>query len=114
MERGHLLREYELTYIVRPDADEETVAAINARVEQTITANGGRVLKTDYPWGKERRRLAYPIRRYNEGFYILHRAELNDKAIREVERQLRLSEDVIRHLLIRVEPEPGAQPAESA
>ncbi|MCL6430511.1 MAG: 30S ribosomal protein S6 [Anaerolineae bacterium] len=108
------MREYELTYIIRPDVDEETLAAVSARVEQTITANGGRILKTDYPWGRERRRLAYPIRRYNEGFYILHRTELNDKAIREVERQLRLSEDVIRHLLIRVEPEPAAPPAETA
>jgi ribosomal protein S6 len=76
------LRQYELTYIVRPDADDEAVAAVTARVEQVITTNGGRVLKVD-PWGK--RRLAYPIRRYTERF-------------------LKLSEDVFRHLLVRVEP----------
>jgi|YelNatPaOPRAMG01_1025707.scaffolds.fasta_scaffold256376_1 small subunit ribosomal protein S6 len=111
------MREYELTYIVRPDIDDEAVATVASRVEQTITANGGRVLKST-SWGK--RRLAYPIRRYNEGTYILLRAEMADRAIREVERQLKLSEDVIRHLLVRVEepeaaeaavpPEPPAQP----
>jgi len=100
------LREYELTYIVRPDIEEEALAAVTARIEQTIANNGGRVLKTE-SWGK--RRLAYPIRRYNEGFYTLLRAELTDKAIREAERQLKLSEDVIRHLLVHVEPsEPPA------
>lgn len=101
------MKEYELTYIVRPDLDEETLGAVEARVAQTITTNGGQVHKTDH-WGK--RRLAYPIRRYNEGYYILLRTELTDKAIAEAERQLKLSEDVIRHLLVRVEPaEPPAQ-----
>ncbi len=109
---------YELTYIVRPDVDDEAVAAVAARVEQTITSNGGSVLRTD-SWGK--RRLAYPIRRYNEGTYILLRAELTDQAIREVDRSLKLSEDVIRHLLVRAEellPEaeaaaPAAAPPEA-
>ncbi len=117
------MREYELTYIIRPDADEEGVAAIAARVEQVLTSNGGRVLKTD-TWGK--RRLAYAINRYTEGYYILLRAELNDKAIREIERFLKISEDVFRHLLVRVEPTteaeepapleeaaPAAEPAEA-
>ena len=106
------MREYELTYIVRPDVDEETLAAIEERVAKTIAANGGQVLKTDH-WGK--RRLAYPIRRHNEGFYIFLRTELTDKAIAEIERQLKLSEDVIRHLLVRVEPvEAPAVPPASA
>ncbi|HOG46705.1 MAG TPA: 30S ribosomal protein S6 [Anaerolineae bacterium] len=104
------MREYELTYIVRPDIDDEAVAALAARIEQTITANGGHVLKSD-SWGK--RRLAYPIRRYNEGTYIFLRTELTDKAIREIDRQLKLSEDAIRHLLVRVEA-PVEAPAEAA
>ncbi len=94
------MKEYELTYIVRPDIDDEALAALTARVEQTVTTNGGRVIKAD-SWGK--RRLAYPIRRYTEGTYIFLRAELTDKAIREVDRQLKLSEDAIRHLLVRAE-----------
>ena len=103
------MREYELTYIVRPDVDEEGLAAITARVQQVITSNGGRVIKAD-SWGK--RRLAYPIRRYTEGYYTFLRTELTDKAIREVERQLKLSEDVFRHLLVRVEEttEPAQEP----
>jgi len=106
-----------LTYIIRPDVDEEAAAAVAARMEQTISTNGGRVLKTD-SWGK--RRLAYPIRRYSEGYYILLLTELNDKAIREVERQMKLSEDIIRHLLVRVEsaeapaPEVAGPPAQVA
>lgn len=111
------MKEYELTYIVRPDIDDEAGAAVAARVEQTIATNGGRVLKSD-SWGK--RRLAYPIRRYNEGTYILLRAELTDQAIREIDRQLKLSEDVIRHLLVRAEevveaieaPAPSEPPAQ--
>ena len=105
------MREYELTYIVRPDIDDEAVAAVAARIEQTITGNGGRVLKAD-SWGK--RRLAYPVRRYVEGTYILLHTELTDKAIRETERQIKLSEDVIRHLLVRVEPAEAPAAAETA
>lgn len=96
------MRLYELTFIVRPDIEDEALAAVTARVEQIITANGGKVVKNE-PWGK--RRLAYPIRRHNEGHYIHLRAELTDQAIREIERQLKISEDVIRHLLVRVEAE---------
>lgn len=106
------MREYELTYIVRPDIDDEAVAAVAARVEQTIATHGGRVLKST-SWGK--RRLAYPIRRYHEGTYILLRTEMADQAIREVERHLKLSEDVIRHLLVRAEevgPAEAPAPAE--
>ena len=105
------MREYELTYIVRPDIDDEAVAAVASRVEQTITANGGRVLKST-SWGK--RRLAYPIRRYNEGTYILLRTEMGDQAIREVDRHLKLSEDVIRHLLVRAEETETAEAAAPA
>ena len=105
------MRLYELTYIVRPDMDDEAVAAVAARLEQTITANGGTVLKTEN-WGK--RRLAYPIRRYSEGHYILLHAELTDKAIREAERQIKISEDIIRHLLVRVEPEALPEGREAA
>ncbi len=94
------MREYELTFIIRPDLDDEAVAAVVERVGQTITSNGGQVLKTS-PWGK--RRLAYPIRRYGEGYYFLLNAELTDKAIRETERAIKLSEDIFRHLLVRVE-----------
>lgn len=99
------MREYELTYIVRPDIEDEAVANIAARVEQVITSNGGRVLKTDM-WGK--RRLAYPLRRYTEGYYIFLRTELTDQAIREVERSIKLSEDILRHLLVRAEPVEAA------
>lgn len=96
------MRLYELTYIIRPDLEDEAVAGVAARLEQTISTNGGRVLKTDN-WGK--RHLAYPIRRYTEGHYILLHTELTEQAIREVERQIKISEDIIRHLLVRVEPQ---------
>jgi small subunit ribosomal protein S6 len=101
------VKEYELTYIIRPDIDEEAVAGVTARVEQVISANNGRVLRTN-SWGK--RRLAYPINRHNEGHYILLRAELQDRTIREVERYIKLSEDIIRHLLVRVEPARAVEP----
>ena len=105
------MRQYELTYIIRPDLDEEAVAAVAQRVEQIIRDNGGRVLKVE-PWGK--RPLAYSIQHYNEGHYILLLTELNDVVIREIERHMKLSEDIIRHLLVRVEPVEVAEEAGAA
>lgn len=93
------MREYELVYIVRPDMEEEGLEAVKSKVNEVISASGGQVKEVDV-WGK--RRLAYPIQRLWEGYYIVNRVQLEPKAIKEVERSLKLSEEVIRHLLVRI------------
>ena len=93
------LCDYELTIIVRPDAsDEETENAVEA-VGRYVTDKGGSVVGVD-SWGK--RRLAYPIKHSAEGTYVLTRFRLRPEHNRELESNLRISEDVIRHLLIKL------------
>lgn len=94
------MRTYELMFIVRPELEEEAVDALVERVQQIMTANGGQVEKVDR---MGRRRLAYPIQKHREGHYVLIHAGLEREAMAELERNLKLSEDVIRHLLVRVD-----------
>ena len=89
---------YELIFIVQPEMEEEPLAALVEKVTQTISDLKGQVQQVD-PWGK--RRLAYPIKRYREGFYYLMHVELPASAIRGLDRSLKLMEDVIRHLVVR-------------
>lgn len=70
------------------------------RVTRWITAAGGEVLETS-PWG--RRRLAYPIQKQVEGFYVLQRLRIPPNAVSDLDRNLRLSEDILRHLIVRPE-----------
>lgn len=94
------MREYELVFIVQPELEEEAVDAFVERVQQIMQDNGGEV-KAAEQLGS--RRLAYPIRKYERGYYVLLQARLGQPAIQEVERALKLSEDVLRHLLVRIE-----------
>jgi small subunit ribosomal protein S6 len=89
-----------MMYIIRPDLDEAAVAAAIAKVSALVTGNGGEVTKAE-PWG--RRRLAYPIQTHREGQYALMQFKLDPTAVEEVERTLRINEDVIRYLVIRLD-----------
>lgn len=91
------MHKYELTYIVRPDLEEEAVPPVFETVSQLITTGGGTVDEPDV-WG--RRRLAYPIRNHSEGTFVLQRFQLPPDQITELERNLKLSEDVIRYLVV--------------
>ncbi len=93
------MRDYELVTIVRPDITDENVGAVTDRIGQWVTAQGGEVTKTDV-WG--RRRMAYPIRDFREGNYIISQVRIDTRATTELERSLKLSEDVLRYLLVRV------------
>jgi small subunit ribosomal protein S6 len=99
------LRNYELVYIAQPDLDDEALKALAERIQQVIVANGGQVTSTE---SMGRRTLAYPIKRRRDGYYILIKASLTQKSITELERSLRLSEDVLRHMLVHLEDEPAA------
>ena len=89
---------YELLYILKPELADETREALIARFSGLITGAGGTVDKSD-EWGK--RRLAYPIQFLSEGYYVLVNFTAPAELIRELERNLRISEDVLRFLVTR-------------
>ena len=92
------MRRYELMLVFRPDAPDERVAAIIDRTTRQITADGGQIVKVA-PWG--RRRLAYPIDRHREGAYHIVVFEAPTTVIAELERGILITEEVLRHLVVR-------------
>jgi small subunit ribosomal protein S6 len=91
------LSEYELLYIISPRVPADDVQNAIERVNAQITAQGGEVLSVDN-WG--RRRLAYPIRQFFEGTYVLTTMQLPPAGAVGLEKSLHLAEEIIRHLLI--------------
>jgi small subunit ribosomal protein S6 len=85
-------------YIIRPDLDEEAINNVVEKYSQLITNNGGEVV-TSNRWGK--RRLAYEVKDFKEGIYMLMQFNGEPATERELERVLKISDDVIRHLIIR-------------
>ena len=113
-EGGRALRTYELMMIAEPELDEDGLNAVTERVQQVIANNGGEIVKVEQ---MGRRKLAYPVERRREGHYVLIHANMERETISELERSLRLSEDVFRHLLVRLDevleaPEPQETPEE--
>lgn len=94
------MRQYELVFIVRPDADETRMNSTVEKITQYVTDNGGEMTSVN-PWG--RRRLAYPIDRAMEGDYVTAKMSLEPAATQGLEASLTISEDVLRHLLLKVE-----------
>jgi small subunit ribosomal protein S6 len=91
------MRNYELMFIVTPEVEGDDLAATAARVQEYIEREGGTVQKSE-PWGM--RRLAYPIRNHWEGQYVLMDVMLDPERVSAFERDLRLVEEVIRHLIV--------------
>jgi small subunit ribosomal protein S6 len=91
-------REYELVFVLLGNMDDESVRNFNERLHQVIVAQTGSVTSTEI-WG--RRTLAYPIGKNYDGIYVLERFQMLPSGTDELERHLRFSENVIRHLLIR-------------
>jgi small subunit ribosomal protein S6 len=94
------MHSYELYFIVYPEADEEGLTDIIERVTQTITAYGGQVAEVN---SKGKRKLAYPIRKFREGYDVVMQTQLEFEGIQELERSLKLSEPIIRYLLVRTD-----------
>ena len=95
------MQDYELVMILSPQADDEQIAAAIEGVTSFITEHGGNV-SDQLTWGQ--RRLAYPIRRFQEGYYVITQFGLAPENVLELDRSLRTSEDVLRHLLIKTDP----------
>lgn len=89
---------YELMYIVRPELDEGAVQQAIDRVNQLVESNGGQIRRVT-PWGK--RRLAYTVRDQREGYYVVADVDLDRARVQEIERVLKISDTVFRHLLVR-------------
>jgi len=94
------LHQYELVTILSPQIGEEEVPAALERINTYITNRGGEVGNVDQ-WG--RRRLAYPIKRFTEGTYVVTELKLPAPGVAELEANLRISEEVIRHLIVRTD-----------
>ncbi|MBN1367285.1 MAG: 30S ribosomal protein S6 [Dehalococcoidales bacterium] len=93
------LQDYELIYIVRPDVAEEAVEARVEGVNQFITGREGVISETQ-KWGK--RKLAYPIKHFLEGNYVLTRFQMSPVQCKDLEANLKISEEILRHLLVKV------------
>lgn len=92
------MHEYELVVVINPDIAEEDLPAAIERLTGAVTGRGGEVDEVT-PWG--RRKLAYPIRRFTEGNYVVTQIRLDPARAHELESGFAISDDVLRHLLIR-------------
>ncbi|MHB8730260.1 MAG: 30S ribosomal protein S6 [bacterium] len=104
---------YEIVALLRPDLEEEAINAAIARVHQRITEHGGSVTNTDR-WGK--RRLAYAIQKYRDGFYVLSVFSLESGQVARLRQTLGLHEDLLRFVVAEHHPAPvrAAAPAAAA
>ena len=93
-------RKYELVYVVSPDATEEQVTDLHNQVDAIVQRMGGTLEKTEN-WG--RRKLAYEIGRHKEGTYVLEAIDGNGDLMKEIDRRLKVSDLIIRHLVVRVD-----------
>jgi small subunit ribosomal protein S6 len=95
-----LVNDYELVFIVHPEVADDGLDPLINNVTQFITGKGGIIAET-VRWG--RKKLAYPIKHVLEGNYVLLKFKLDPSANRELENNLKISEKIIRYLLIKVD-----------
>ena len=94
-------RDYELGFILNPEVSEEQTQSILGRVEQVVANHSGQIVRVNQ-WG--RRRLGYPIQRHRDGFYVFIDMILTPETVSELDRTLKVSEEVLRHLIKRRDP----------
>lgn len=94
------LRDYELVVVLTPEMADDDVSTSVERLQQTITQRGGEIVDVNV-WG--RRRLAYPIKRHLEGNYVVTQLRLDPGQVPGLESGLRISEEVIRHMIVRAD-----------
>jgi small subunit ribosomal protein S6 len=94
-------RDYELGFILNPEVSEEQTGAILERIEKIVKNYDGQVVKVNQ-WG--RRRLAYPIEHHRDGYYVFIDMILTPETVLELDRTLKVSEEVMRHLVKRRDP----------
>jgi small subunit ribosomal protein S6 len=97
-------RKYELVYIVSPEATDDQVTELHTQVESIVQRLNGTLEKSDN-WG--RRKLAYEIGRHKEGTYVLEVILGGGELMKEIDRRLKVTDLIIRHLIVRVDEEEG-------
>ena len=95
-------RTYEVMYIVRPDLEEAELDKLVEGFEKNVTDGGGEIKSTEK---MGRRRLAYTVRKFNDGMYILMTIVASGSLVGEIERRLRVSEQVIKFITVRIDEE---------
>ena len=90
------MKNYELVYVVRPNAEDEVKEAVLNKIQEVISANG-EVEKVD-TWGNKK--LAYPIAKFTEGFYVLVNFKASADLPKELDRNLKINENVVRHMIV--------------
>ena len=95
-------RTYEIMFIVRPDVEEADLDKLIEGFSANITTGGGEVKSVEK---MGRRRLAYTVRKFNDGFYVLMNVAAQGSLITEIERRLRVSEQVIKFITVRMDEE---------
>jgi small subunit ribosomal protein S6 len=98
---------YETIFIIHPELNEEDVEDHIKRVENLVTRLGGEILKTER-WGKKR--LAYEVDKHRYGYYVLLRLRTNPAILPELERHYRLTEAIVKSIVIRLKAEPKEEP----
>jgi small subunit ribosomal protein S6 len=94
------LYDYEVALIIRPEVEEEGQEALIEGVSEILTSDGGEVQDVE-KWG--RRRLAYPIRKVQEGHYFFIQGQFSASVLPELERRIKLNEDILRHMVVRTD-----------
>ncbi|MET3699759.1 SSU ribosomal protein S6P [Bacillus oleivorans] len=94
------MRKYEIMYIIRPNIEDEGKKAVVERFNTILTDNGAEVLEAK-EWGK--RRLAYEINDYRDGYYQLLKVNAGTEAVNEFDRLARINDDILRHIVIKEE-----------
>jgi small subunit ribosomal protein S6 len=105
------MRRYELMLVLRPDVPDDRSQAVIDRTTRQVIAAEGQIVKVS-PWG--RRRLAYPIDRHREGSYHIVLFDAPAGVVVELERSLKITEEVLRHLITRIEKPVLSAPREEA
>ncbi len=105
------MRRYELMLVIRPDVADDRSQAVLEKSTRTITTAGGQIVKVS-PWG--RRRLAYPIGAYREGSYHIVLFDAPPEVVVELEHGLNITEEVMRHLVTRIERPSSSRRSEDS
>jgi small subunit ribosomal protein S6 len=92
------MRKYEIMYILKADLEEEARKEVMDKLAKIITDNGGKVENTDESMGL--RELAYPIKEQSKGYYVVLKVSMDNKAINEFNRLVRINPSVLRHLIV--------------
>lgn len=95
-----VMRKYEVMYIIRPSIDDEAKKALVERFNGVLTDNGAEIANVK-EWGK--RRLAYEINDFRDGYYMILDVAANSEAVSEFDRLAKINEDIIRHIVVKQE-----------